>query len=411
MNQYRRLGIAIGVALAVCACGAPGPTGQAPSTPSSMATPSTTELPTPPAPSSPDTPPPSAPPTPSAEPTAAVPALSCGATPVAGSLPLLMVHARDSQSIEIDSFANPTHPVVLCVLTGAAGHVKLISPTEIGLTYNASTNNPIGGTTSIERMGLIDRRAVIVTSFQGDALDVAWSPDGSSVAYLAYTYAPNLGSGDANRLWIKVGAADPQALTPLIPLFGRDGSVDDENIVRFSSDGHYLLMVDTFVSGAAPSSPDQAVLQVHSVPDGALVWVPPSALDVSGNKFGPYVTMAAWSHQSNRLYYRDNAGVHSWEPGGAPAMFALGAPWRWPSLSPDDSLLAYELPALGSSYVEVRNLVTGSKQGWPARMPRLLSDNELITGHVDGGWFVRNLTTGVETALSDISAPIDAWPH
>lgn len=353
-----------------------------------------------------------------------MPALSCAATPVAASEPLLVVEARDFTSVRIDSFAEPANPLVMCELTGAAGNVKFISRTEIGFTYNPSTNNPIGGTTWIERMSLLDGRAVMVTSFPGAALDVAWSPDGSSVAYLAYTYAPGLGSGDANQLWLKVGAAYPRALTPLIPLFGRGASLDDQTIVRFSHDGKYLLMVDTVVSGLPPVTADQAIVQVRSMPDGGLVFVPPSALEVSGGKGGAFVTMAAWSHLSDRLFYRDLTGVHKWEPTGTVASMAAGLAWSRPSLSPDDKYVAYTVYASGRPSIEIRDLDSSSVRALagPIGAPILLSDTAMLEAHyapnqgmgppfLETGWFALDLQTNQETSLPTVLRPIEIWPH
>jgi hypothetical protein len=335
-----------------------------------------------------------------------------------------MVEVRDSPSIQIDSFADPAHPVVMCELTGAASNVKFISATEIGFTYNPSMNDPISNTSWIERMSLSNGRAVKVTSFQGDALDIAWSPDGASVAYLAYTYAPGLGSGDANQLWLKAGAADPKALTPLIPLFGRGGSISDQTIVRFSHDGKYLLMVDTFVSGLAPPGADQAIVQVRSVPDGSLVFVPPSALQVSGGKGGAFVTMAAWSHLSNRLFYRDLNGVHTWDPSGTMTTLAAGLAWSQPSLSTDDRFVAYTVYADGPPHIEIRDLVSSSVRALPGPIgtPILLSDTAMLEAHygpnqgmgppyLEAGWFALNLSTNKETSLPSTLRPIEIWPH
>jgi len=360
----------------------------------------------------------------STEPAEPVPALSCTKTPSAAWQPLVMVEVRDSQRVQVDSFADPAHPVVMCDLTGAASNVKFISATEIGFTYNPSTNDPISNISSIYRMSLLDGRALKVTSFNGEALDVAWSPDGSSVAYLAYTYAPGLGSGDANQLWLKVGRGDPRTLTPLIPLFGRGGSADDQTIVRFSHDGKYLLMVDTYVSGPAPLTPDQATVQVRAMPDGGLVFVPPTALEVSGGKGGPFVTMATWSHLSHRLFYRDMIGVQAWDPGGMVSVMALGVSWNHPSLSPDDRFAAYTVYSGGAPHIEIRELISSSVRVLlaPIGTPILLSDTAMLEAHyapnqgigppyLESGWFALNLQTNEETSLPSILRPIDWLPR
>jgi hypothetical protein len=420
-----RIGIAIVLLSVASACGSSGATGQANSTPTATgvsqipATPSPTPLPSP-------TPSPSvALPTPSVQASPVTPTLSCSSTPVAASEPLVIVRATDFKSTLIDSFANPTHPVTLCSLSGNAYDVRFISRTEIGYAINSSSNDPINGILEIQRMSLIDRRPITVVTQQGDALDVAWSPDGSSVAYLLYTEDANLGSGAGNQLWLKTGSAAPRPISPLIPLFGRDGSVNDQTIVRFSHDGKYVLMVDTFVTGVAPELPKLAAFQVLSAEDGSLVWVPPSALGVSGGKSGPFITMAAWSHLSDRLYYRDQAGVHTWDAPATVGMLAQGLAWLSPSVSPDDRLVAYSVVVGGLPQIQMRDLaVAGSVRVLPGALgdPIMLSNQEMFEAHfvrsnqygppyVGTGNYVLNLLTKVETELPGIFPPIDVWPH
>jgi len=203
--------------------------------------------------------------TPSASPSPTLVSLSCSTTAGPASAPLLLSRTLNNERILLTSLADAAHPSTLCTMSANAYDVKFISPTEIGYAINSSPDHPSEGTTLIQRVSLTDPRPVTLASLQGVVLDVAWSPDGSNFAYIASTYSPNLGSGAANQLWVKVGNAAPRALTPLIPLFGRGGSIDDETIVRFSYDGRYLLMVDTFVAGPAAASPDQAAFQVHSL--------------------------------------------------------------------------------------------------------------------------------------------------
>ena len=339
----------------------------------------------------------------------------CSANVGAAEEPLVLAQFFDNQGVAyagLISLADPAVANTLCKIS-VARNARFISRTEFGYLTNSSSNDPIHGTTQIARHVLSNVPPVVVVSVQGDVMDFAWSPDGSTLAYLLYTEDAN---GAANQLWLKVGSAAPRALTPPIPLFGRGGSADDQILVRFSHDGKYLLMVDTWVSGAAPASPDQAVLQVHSVPDGGLVWVPPSALAASGNKLGSFVTMAAWSHQSDRVYYRDPAGVHSWDPTGTVSTIGAGLVWYSPSVSPDDRLVAYTVDAGGQPHIEVRDLVTSSVRVIPGTLgqPILLSDNEFIESH--SGVYILNLLTKVETPLLVVPTfvnpqAIDTWPH
>ncbi len=113
-----------------------------------------------------------------------------------------------------------------------------------------------------------------------------------------------------------------------------------------------------------------------------------------------------------RLYYRDNAGVETWEPPGLPVAFDPGVQWRWPSVSWDDSKLAYGLTVNGESEVHVRDLISGSIQVFKGeRRPVLLFANEMIEAHADGRWYVQSLSSGVETPRPEVAQLMDTWPH
>jgi WD40-like Beta Propeller Repeat len=341
-----------------------------------------------------------------------------------------MVPSPDGKHTLIQSFADPAHPVTLYSLSLTARIVKFISATEIGYTTNSLPDSPNDGVTTIWRMSLKDMRPLSVVRLQGDALDVAWSPDGSNVAFIAYPTVPGLLS--VNRLWLKVGSASPRALTPLIEFGGRGVSSSDEVIVRFSPDGKYLLMVDTFFAGSVPKSTDQEHFQVRSVPDGTLVWVPP------GTPTGSWTTMAVWSHLTDRLYY-NGAGVQTWDALTNVVGTLVGLSWDSPSVSTDDHLVAYGTSGTdGKPHVEVRALLSGSVRVLPGILgrPILLSDEVMIEEHfvVDSTgmgppyapdrYFVLNLSTNKETPLpasfNCVPAngspcperrPIEVWPH
>jgi hypothetical protein len=231
--------------------------------------------------------------------------------------------------------------------------------------------------------------------------------------------------GNANQVWLRTGNARPRALTPPITFGGRGGSIDDRILVSFSPDGRYVLVVDTALAGAAPASPDQASVQVHSVPDGNLVFVPPSALASSG-KLDPFVTMAAWSRQTDRLYYRDQAGVHTWDPPATVGTLAGGLSWYFPSMSPDGRFVAYAVNMRDQPHVEVRDLVSNKVQIIPGVRgspffitPNVLFEAEYARGQPGPGPpysptgrdFVFDLRTNVETPIAASIVPIDYWPR
>jgi Tol biopolymer transport system component len=371
-----RIGTAMALLWIACACGSPDATGQVASTPSPSYV----------------------------SPSAAIPSPSPSPTPSSAPEPLVLIPAPDGHTL-VQSFADPIHPVTRYSLSLTSRIVKFISATEIGYTTNSSPQSPISGVTTIWRMSLKDMKPIKVTTLTGDAIDVTWSPDGSNVAFIAYP----TGTGDLslNQLWLKVGSAPARALTPSIGFGGRGVSFGtDEVSVRFSYDGKFLLMVDTFFAGVRPAG--EAHFQVRSVPDGKLVWVPPGALE------GAWTTMAVWAHSSNRLYYRE-AGVQTWDAQtNAIGTLAANVSWSSPTMSLDDRFVAYETTAAnGKPHVEVRDLASGSVRVLPGILgrPTLLSDTVMIEQHfvVDSTgmgppyapdrFFVLNLTTNEETAL------------
>jgi hypothetical protein len=407
--KHRAL-IAVGILL-LSGCTANGPLVRAATSPSP-----TTVAPSPEAPPSP-TPPPPAP---------IAPTVSCTTTPSASSEPLVMAMTPDRQKFQVHSFRDPIHPAALCTMSGAS--FRFISSTEVGYAITTSLwNQTAGARSAIARMSWTDLKPAVVVEAQGDVMDFAWSPDGSSLAYLLYTSASGIGTGAGNQLWLKTGDAPPRALTPLIPLFGRGGSISDQILVRFSRDGKYILMVDTFVGGPVPASPEYAHFQVLAMPAGNTVWVPPTAL-MAGDKIGySFVTMAAWSRTADRLYYRDQAGVHTWDPPRTVGTMSAGLTWFSPSVSPDGRFLAYAVNMTDQPHVEVRDLVTNDVRviRGARGAPFFVTNSQLFVAEYapstqqgpgvqaysqTGRAFVIDLRTIVETTVPMIN-PIDYWPR
>jgi hypothetical protein len=361
--------------------------------------------------------------------------MSCSVIPSADYEPLVMAWGGSDQVL-LSSFREPTRLVSLCQ-TSRGYDIRFISRTEIGYASNSNPQAPIGGTTLIARSSLSDPKPLTVVMAKGQVMDLAWSPDGSSLAYLLYTWTSPDGRAAVNQLWLKTGNAPPQALTPPMPVVRPQnqgaledrapGSIDDQAVVRFSHDGKYLLLVDTLVAGVAPVTPDQASFQVRSVPDGSLVWVPPAALGAL-DKSSSFVTMATWSHRSDRLYYRDPAGAHTWDPPKSiDAGFAGPAIWYSPSLSQDDRFLAYAVNLDGQPHVEVRDLGTGTVRILPGvrGAPFFVSDSLLLQVEYfpepwlgspplyrqTGSYFVYDLRTNTETDAIGVANPVDYWPR
>jgi len=335
---------------------------------------------------------------------------------------LIIVPSPDGKKTLVEDFTDPVHPVSVYTVAMALRNARFISATEIGYTTTNQPDSPIDGATTIWRMNLDDMQPHSVATLQGDAIALAWNPDGSSIAFIAYT-----GPLGENRLWLKSGSSEPRTITPLIPVSGREYISTDQITVAFSPDGKFLLMVDTIVTG--DGSDVSATFQIRQTSDGRLLWVPPSARKANAYR----TSMAVWSHLSDRLYYADpdavggKTGIHVWEPFDKVSILAGVTGWTSPSLSPDDRFVAYEVDGTdGKPHITVRDLQSETVRlvTQVAGQPIMLSDSELLERHfvrqIDGApgppyiadrYFALNLTTNAETPMPAGFEPMDIWPH
>ncbi|MDQ6712813.1 MAG: hypothetical protein M3Z28_06435, partial [Candidatus Dormibacteraeota bacterium] len=151
-----------------------------------------------------------------------------------------------------------------------------------------------------------------------------------------------------DQVWIKQGDGAPRSVSlPPMRHLGVDfAGYNYQEAVKVSADGRYLVVVSTKFGR----------LQVFDTASGTLVWGAPagSVYDIR--------TMAIWSRGGHRLYWRDNAGVHTWDPSQGAITLIPGLIWYEPSLSPDGHSIAYTVrdPQTFAPHVEVRDLDTGS---------------------------------------------------
>ena len=298
---------------------------------------------------------------------------------------------------------------------------RFLSATEIGYTVNSKPDSPTEGETDIYRLKVRSGQPVRVATVQGDVVALAWSPDGSSMAFIAYTSA----SGENHRLWLTSRDSAPRTITPLIPVNAREFVSTDQIAVAFSPDGQYLLMVDTTVRPAS-SEPTTATLQVRQVADGRFLWAPASAL-----RGDLRTSMAVWSRTSDRLYFQDpdpvagQNGIHIWEPFDKVSLLTGLTGWTAPSISPDDRFVAYEVDGSdGKPHVAVRNLTSGVVRSLTPVFgrPVLLSDDRMLERHfvqqiagapgpayIADRYYVLDLATSREVALPSDFQALDFW--
>jgi hypothetical protein len=206
--------------------------------------------------------------------------------------------------------------------SGFAPEARFISAQKIA--YIDSSNQ---GTSRIISFDLSSHASTVEVSATGQVLALAYSHDGSRLAYLEH----DASSGKAT---LHIRSGDQETKLSLNPIPGRGVSRDDQVRLEYAPDDHFLLMVDTFVGnqGTAPETGQFLVLRTG---DNTVAFVPPSGTSTNA-------TMAVWARGTDRLYYRDQSGVRSWDA-AATSVGTLVAGLRWydPAASPDGHAIAF----------------------------------------------------------------------
>jgi len=211
---------------------------------------------------------------------------------------------------------------------------------------------------------------------------LGWSHNQKMVAYMNDTAI-------SERFWLQRIGAAAAALTPPIPVKSHRVGEADALTVMFSSDDRYVLFVDTWVQR----------LQVFNTSDGSIVYEAPSG-DAGGLR-----TMAVWAHKTDRFYFREAAGIFSWNPTSGVSSFAPGLQWRSPVLSPDDRYLAFTTTdRSGTPRVEIRDLVGGVA----SRSPTWRGTDGFIRSGFTGNTTLLELE--LEPCHADSQCPVSFMP-
>jgi hypothetical protein len=278
---------------------------------------------------------------------------------------------------------------------------------------SASTISYIGDAHGLMRSALTGSEAQILVTACNFATIVtwSWSPDGQSFTYVlepadwsAHIFEWHLVSAGVDRV---IGKA------PAWCHCG-NGSEDSSVDVRFSPDGHFVSLVDSFWNGTN--------LQVRRL-DGSLV-----GTEIAGDpsQQNP-VTMGVWS--GTDLFFRDLRGVERWR-GGAITLFLPGVSWLHPRASPTGSEIVYSArgsDGLARVYaVDSTNGQSRQLSSQPRTVPMFLTSRyiwyrgERLCGSNEPGMclkttftdktYVFDMQTGTEfeSIITDIA---DVWPH
>ncbi|MEP7105816.1 MAG: hypothetical protein ABI838_08215 [Chloroflexota bacterium] len=349
---------------------------------------------------------PSPTPTAAPTPTPAPPPATGGPSPIAtchGSMAashnyVLGTVAGDATVVvrDITDVASPTN---VCTIAGNPAGIRFVNEGRIAY---------LDGSGRVISEGLGDAAGdvrVEATAVNGFGSRFAFSPDGRSITYIA---------GD-NTWHLKTPAGDRVLATmPAVP--GRGVNQDeDDYFLGYSPDGQYFGLVQTFRTGGTGET---AADQVRRASDGGLVF------STSG------MTMAVWSSQPSRLFYRDTAGtMKRWDASaGQSDMLALH--WLRPSSSPDGRWIAYGFRSPGGDGVGFYGVQSNSVANTspPGRFGGVFLNNNLVWYQGDrpcveadncgiggpsiptGRTYIYDLAGASETP-SRLTSVFDVWPH
>ena len=322
----------------------------------------------------------------------------------AGYRALFTAASATSNDIFLYDSASSAPQRLVSLPSGPPPEPRFISAQKIA--YIDSTNP---GSSKIMSFDLSTHATVAEVSSTGYVPAFAYSHDGSRVAYLEH----NATAGKVT-LHIRTGGQDtPLSLNPIV---GRGVSRDDEVRLEYAPDDHFLLMVDTFVGGQG-QTPETGQFLVLRTGDNTVAFLPPSGTSANA-------TMALWGRGTDRLYYRDQSGVRSWDVAATSIGTAVaGLRWYEPAASPEGRSIAFtDIDSHSVPHVRVYDLSghqVNSTSSQPRSHPIFVASDTLwyleeqaCTGECMGGptmttgkAFAYNLKTNSETALpfSDVN--------
>jgi hypothetical protein len=307
--------------------------------------------------------------------------------------------ANQSELLVLDT-VDPIHPVEDCTIVPAAGG-RFITATRIAFWDSDSL-----GTADIAA-GTV----VVTATVPAVPTDGAFSPDGSIFAYRV--------GGDTNGLSTHLFAAgQDHTLVTRAGIGGHGGPIIGPPAqLEFSSDGKYLLSVDSLNANFASGPPNFLIFDQN----GSTVFQSATAA------FG------RWSKQGDELYFLApsqahgiSGDVHSWQPttGETPTALRGLASYFWPELAPDNTSLLFNsydsagLPHLWSvnlssgtsvqlgSGISTEPVFVGQSVIWSTEeMP---TNGGMSASAPDGELVVHDLQTGHETTIS-LGAYAPGW--
>ncbi|HEY1455778.1 MAG TPA: hypothetical protein VGG31_04735 [Candidatus Dormibacteraeota bacterium] len=308
---------------------------------------------------------------------------------------VLIVWMKGSESFAIRDITDILQPRTISTFD-SLGVPQLITPSELSYAQGDLVRMPLSG-----KPRTVVAKCVMAPWF-------AWSPDGTSAAYMSTSprddtvFDLHVVTGGHNR----VVASTPMQ-TRSVGCESRVCADRWDVRLQYSPDGAYISLV-------------------QMVPVGALrIWTAGGTL-VKQLDSGT-LTMSAWS--GNSLYWMDDKGIEVWRS-GTQSLALPAVSWIRPHGSPAGGQIVYETRDPGYSTAHVFLLDTGS--GRVHQIAASRSEPAFLNSHLiwykeerpcaasdgctvgptteTGRTFIYDLADGTETE-SVIAAVFDAWPH
>jgi hypothetical protein len=314
---------------------------------------------------------------------------------------LALVTLRGSSDVVARDITDINHATTVGVLANPL-HAHFVSGTEwsyLDMGQNVLYRATFSGSSSM-----------VVATGCNNIFDFAWSPDGTTAAYVTDT-------DTGGKLHLVTGGQNRVVSTmPGLPITGCVACADRVDLrLLYSPDGAYISLVQNW---GGP------LLRLW-MSDGRLV----DSIDSGQGKQPP--SMSAWS--GSGFFYRDSTGVRVWDHGTVSTPLP-GVQWIRPRASPAGGEIVYGArDAYGTDHVylldtashKVRELTKSrsepafltSRYVWyQGERPCVSSDpypcngEPWITTTTTGITYIYDLQTGTESE-SKITAVFDVWPH
>jgi hypothetical protein len=313
---------------------------------------------------------------------------------------------RGSTQFVVRDITDVSHPFTVSTQNNL-GPAQFVSATELSYA-DTGRESP----QPLFRAPLAGSPLTLVAQICIGAYSFAWSPDGTSLAYVTVT-----SDRSASQLHVVSSGYDQVVSSmPALPWgTGCESPACSDHLdsrVLYSPSGTYISFIENW---GLPT------VRVWTA-DGKTI----TRVDSSAPDFKSKPTMSVWS--GNNLYFRDDKGVQIWRD-GVQSILLPGVAWIRPKASPAGGQIVYEVrDSSGTAHVDLLDTSTdkvrelGSSRSEPAfltsRYVWYQGERPCHLGEfcdpsfptLSGKTYIYDLQTGTE-AESIITNVLDVWPH